>query len=210
MTTSSRPAKLVAIVSLILSVIFFVITILIGRWSGFISIYSAGFVSLGCGVSLAGFAYPVPSAQPCRAGKARYDHFAGEHRTDKIFQQKSEQSQLFAVAQKRLAILEKWFLPDFLVSYCGISGGIGLYLLKGVSDSNPESANSRCCARFVWLPSPLSVFCSHVMRQGCQVSRNGNRFGRAAVFCSVGNFVICPGDSPCPGSVQNIHRDKRD
>jgi ascorbate-specific PTS system EIIC-type component UlaA len=47
MTTSSRPAKLVAIVSLILSVIFFVIMVPLGRWSGFVAIYSAGFVSFG-------------------------------------------------------------------------------------------------------------------------------------------------------------------
>jgi membrane protease subunit HflK len=63
---------------------------------------------------------------------------AGEHRADKLFQQKSEQAQLFAVAQKRLAILEKWFLPIFSFVIAAYQVAIGLYLLKCVSNSNYE------------------------------------------------------------------------
>jgi regulator of protease activity HflC (stomatin/prohibitin superfamily) len=62
---------------------------------------------------------------------------AGEHRADKIFQQKSEQQHLFSIAQKRLVVLEKWFLPIFSFIIAAYQAGIGLYLLRGVSDSNP-------------------------------------------------------------------------
>jgi uncharacterized membrane protein YcjF (UPF0283 family) len=60
-----------------------------------------------------------------------------DQRTDKIFQQKGEQAQLFAVAQKRLEIFEKWFLLVFAVIIAIYQGAIGVYLLRAVSQSNP-------------------------------------------------------------------------
>ncbi len=137
MTTSSRQAKLAAIVSLIISVIFFVITILIGRWSGFVSVYSESFVLLGS--ALIWLVLLIQFHQRTLAEQEKLDMsaLAGEHRTDKIFQQKGEQAQLFAVAQKRLAMLEKWFLPIFSFLIAAYQAAIGLYLLRGVSDSNP-------------------------------------------------------------------------
>ena len=137
MTTSSRPAKLVAIVSLILSVIFFVIMVPLGRWSGFVAIYSAGFVSLGAALIWLVLLIQFHQRNLAEQEKLDMTALAGDHRTDKIFQAKSEQSQLFAVAQKRLAILEKWFLPVFSFLIAAYQVAIGLYLLKAVPNSNP-------------------------------------------------------------------------
>ncbi|MGD1042558.1 MAG: SPFH domain-containing protein [Sedimentisphaerales bacterium] len=137
MTTSSRPAKLVAVVSLILSVIFFVIMVLLGQWSGFVAIYSAGFVSLGAALIWLVLLIQFHQRNLAEQEKLDMSALAGDHRTDKIFQAKGEQSQLFAVAQKRLAILEKWFLPVFSFLIAAYQVAIGLYLLKAVSDSNP-------------------------------------------------------------------------
>jgi len=136
MTTSSRPAKLVAIVSLILSVIFFVIMIVIGQWSGFVAIYSASFVSLGAALIWLVLLIQFHQRNLAEQEKLDMSVLAGDHRTDKIFQAKGEQSQLFAVAQKRLAILEKWFLPIFSFLIAAYQVAIGLYLLKAVSYSN--------------------------------------------------------------------------
>lgn len=136
MTTSSRPAKLVAIVSLILSVIFFVIMIVIGQWSGFVAIYSASFVSLGAALIWLVLLIQFHQRNLAEQEKLDMSALAGDHRTDKIFQAKGEQSQLFAVAQKRLAILEKWFLPVFSFLIAAYQVAIGLYLLKAVSYSN--------------------------------------------------------------------------
>jgi len=136
MTTSSRPAKLVAIVSLILSVIFFVIMIVIGQWSGFVAIYSASFVSLGAALIWLVLLIQFHQRNLAEQEKLDMSVLAGDHRTDKIFQAKGEQSQLFAVAQKRLAILEKWFLPVFSFLIAAYQVAIGLYLLKAVSYSN--------------------------------------------------------------------------
>ncbi len=137
MTTSSRPAKLVAIVSLILSIIFFVIMIVIGQWSGFVAIYSASFVSLGAALIWLVLLIQFHQRNLAEQEKLDMSALAGDHRTDKIFQAKGEQSQLFAVAQKRLAILEKWFLPVFSFLIAAYQVAIGLYLLKAVSNSNP-------------------------------------------------------------------------
>ncbi len=136
MTTSSRPAKLVAIVSLILSVIFFVIMVLLGQWSGFVAIYSAGFVSLGAALIWLVLLIQFHQRNLAEQEKLDMSALAGDHRTDKIFQAKGEQSQLFAVAQKRLAILEKWFLPVFSFLIAAYQVAIGLYLLKAVPNSN--------------------------------------------------------------------------
>jgi len=136
MTTSSRPAKLVAIVSLILSIIFFVIMIVIGQWSGFVAIYSASFVSLGAALIWLVLLIQFHQRNLAEQEKLDMSALAGDHRTDKIFQAKGEQSQLFAVAQKRLAILEKWFLPVFSFLIAAYQMAIGLYLLKAVSYSN--------------------------------------------------------------------------
>jgi modulator of FtsH protease HflK len=139
MTTSSRPAKLVAIVSLILSVIFFVIMVPLGRWSGFVTIYSAGFVSLGAALIWLVLLIQFHQRNLAEQEKLDMSALAGDHRTDKIFHAKGEQSQLFAVAQKRLVILEKWFLPVFSFFIAAYQVGIGLYLLKAVSNSNPAA-----------------------------------------------------------------------
>ena len=53
-----------------------------------------------------------------------------------IFQAKGEQAALFAVAQRRLDLLEKWFIPIFSVLIALYKLAIGLYLLNAASKSN--------------------------------------------------------------------------
>ena len=112
---------------------------------------------------------------------------------------------MFSIAQKRLAILEKWFLPIFSFLIAAYQAGIGLYLLKGVSDSNPAIGKQPLlCAvcmvavAFVMFPA-LTLRYRHVKTAGMETASRGRQF--AVRF---GNFVFCPGDSPCPGPVQNI------
>lgn len=50
-----------------------------------------------------------------------------------VFQAKTEQAALLAVAQKRLVLLEKWFLPIFSALIAGYQIAIGLYLLNFLS-----------------------------------------------------------------------------
>lgn len=137
MTASSRPAKHIAAASLVISVIFFVITLLVGRWSGFFAVYASSFLLL-----TSVFVWLVLLIQFHQRNLAEQERLdmsalAVGRETGKIFQQKGEQAQLFAVAQKRLAILEKWFVPIFAAIIAAYQAAIGFYLLKAVSDSNP-------------------------------------------------------------------------
>jgi regulator of protease activity HflC (stomatin/prohibitin superfamily) len=110
--------------------------VLLGQWSGFVAIYSAGFVSLGAALIWLVLLIQFHQRNLAEQEKLDMSALAGDHRTDKIFQAKGEQSQLFAVAQKRLAILEKWFLPVFSFLIAAYQVAIGLYLLKAVPNSN--------------------------------------------------------------------------
>jgi regulator of protease activity HflC (stomatin/prohibitin superfamily) len=111
--------------------------VLLGQWSGFVAIYSAGFVSLGAALIWLVLLIQFHQRNLAEQEKLDMSALAGDHRTDKIFHAKGEQSQLFAVAQKRLAILEKWFLPVFSFLIAAYQVAIGLYLLKAVPNSNP-------------------------------------------------------------------------
>ncbi|MCJ7729593.1 MAG: hypothetical protein MUO27_06925, partial [Sedimentisphaerales bacterium] len=139
MTISSRPAKLVAVASLILSIIFFVVAFLIGRWSGFVAIYTASFFSLAAALIWLVLLIQFHQRNLAEQEKLDMTALATDQRADKIFQQKGEQAQLFAVAQKRLQILERWFLPIFSGIIAAYQVAIGLYLLRALTDSNPSA-----------------------------------------------------------------------
>ncbi len=138
MTTSSRPAKQAAAASLVISVIFFVATLLIGRWSGFYAVYASSFLLLA-GVFV-WLVVLIQFHQRALAEQEKLDmsSLASDKDAGRIFQQKGEQAQLFAVAQRRLEILEKWFLPIFSAIIAAYQTAIGFYLLRLAGGSNPS------------------------------------------------------------------------
>jgi membrane protease subunit HflK len=137
MMTPSRPARTIAAGSLFLSIVFFVVTLLIGRWSGFFAVYAISYFLLAS--ALIWLVLLIQLHQRTLAEQEKFDmaELVPEQKAGRIFQQKGEQAQLFAVAQKRLQILEKWFLPIFSAIIAAYQAAIGLFLLKGVADSNP-------------------------------------------------------------------------
>ncbi len=139
MTISSRPAKLVAVASLILSVVFFVVSILIGLWSGFFAIYATSYFLLSAVVVWLVLLIQFHQRGLAEQEKLDMSELGTGQRTDRIFQAKGERAQLFAIAQKRLEILEKWFLPSFSIIIAAYQAGIGFYLLSRVSSSYPSA-----------------------------------------------------------------------
>ncbi len=137
MSTPSRPARLVALTSLVFSVVFFVVTVLIGQWSGFFSVYALSYLFLAGAIIWLFLLIQFHQRNLAEQEKLDMQELSADKRADRIFQAKGEQAQLFAVAQKRLEILEKWFLPIFSVIIAAYQVVIGLYLLKGISDSSP-------------------------------------------------------------------------
>jgi len=130
MTVSSKRPEHVALVSLILSVVFFGIAFFLGRWSGFFAITAVSWLSLSA--ALIWFVLVIQFHQRALAEQEKLDmgQLARDEQASTIFQAKGERAALFAVAQRRLQILEKWFIPIFSVLIAVYQIGIGLYLLK--------------------------------------------------------------------------------
>ncbi len=133
MATSSKRAEHVALTSLILSVIFFSITFFVGRGSGFFAVSALSWLILA--TALVWFVLFIQFHQRSLAEQEKLDmsQLTAGRKDGAIFQAKAEQATLFAVAQRRLGILEKWFIPIFSVIIAVYKIAIGLYLLQAVS-----------------------------------------------------------------------------
>ena len=132
MTISSKRAEYIAWVSLLISVIVFVISLLLGRWSGFHSVYSISWIILAS--SLVWFVLAIQFHQRSLAEQEKLDigQLSRSDQENAIFQAQGEQDKLFAVAQRRLDLLEKWFIPIFSGLIALYEIGIGLYLFYGI------------------------------------------------------------------------------
>jgi regulator of protease activity HflC (stomatin/prohibitin superfamily) len=130
MTVSSKRPVHVALVSLILSIIFFGIAFFLGRWSGFVAVSAVSWLILS--VALAWFVLCLQFYQRSLAEQEKLDagQLVRDEKTSAIFQARSERATLLSVAQRRLEIFEKWFIPIFAAIIAAFQIGIGLYLLK--------------------------------------------------------------------------------
>jgi modulator of FtsH protease HflK len=128
-TTSKRPEQL-AWASLISSLVFFGVTFFLGRWSGFVAVGVVSWQILAA--ALIWFVLAIQFHQRSLAEQEKLDmrQLAEGHSGATIFQGKGEQAALLAAAQRRLDLLEKWFVPIFAVLIAAYEIGIGIYLLK--------------------------------------------------------------------------------
>jgi membrane protease subunit HflK len=133
MATSSKRAEHVSLTSLILSVIFFGITFFVGRGSGFFAVSALGWLILA--TALVWFVLFIQFHQRSLAEQEKLDmsQLTAGKKDAAIFQAETEQATLFAVAQRRLRMLEKWFIPIFSVIIALYQIALGLYLWKGAS-----------------------------------------------------------------------------
>ncbi len=140
MAVSSKRSENVAWVSLFLSVVFFAIAFFMGRWSDFFAVSAVSWVVLSS--SLIWFALAVQFHQRRLAEQEKLDmgRLAGDAGAPNIFAGQSEQEAIFAVARRRLEILEKWFLPIYSVLVAIYQAVIGLYLLRKLQGFEPVRA----------------------------------------------------------------------
>jgi regulator of protease activity HflC (stomatin/prohibitin superfamily) len=136
MSVSSKPAERVSWASLILSVVFFGVAFFVGRWSGFFVVSTVGWF-IGSSV-LIWFVLCLQFHARSLAEQEKLDmsQLAEKEKASTIFQAKGERTALFAVAQRRLQLFEKWFLPVFSVVIAVYQIGIGGYLLDSISASS--------------------------------------------------------------------------
>lgn len=132
MTISPKRAEYIALASLILSVVFFGIVFFVGRWSGFFALSAISWLILSA--ALIWFVLVIQFHQRALAEQEKLDmsQLAEGKQASTIFQAKGERATMFAVAQRRLDLLEKWFIPVFSAIIAAYQVAIGLYLLKAV------------------------------------------------------------------------------
>ena len=145
MTTPSKRPEHVALASLILSVLFFGIIFFLGRSSDCFAISAISWVVLSA--ALIWLVLVIQFHQRALAEQEKLD--MGDEKTATIFQARGEQAALFAVAQHRLQILEKWFIPIFSAIIAAYQMGIGLYLLRAIPqgvdlEAKPASSGLLC------------------------------------------------------------------
>jgi regulator of protease activity HflC (stomatin/prohibitin superfamily) len=132
MTVSSKRPENIAIVSLILSVIFFGIAFFLGRWSGFFAVSAISWLILSS--ALIWLVLCVQFHQRSLAEREKLDmgQLVKDDKSSAIFQASGERASLFATAQRHQQILEKWFIPIFSTLIAAYQIGLGFHLLKAV------------------------------------------------------------------------------
>ncbi|MHC4487711.1 MAG: hypothetical protein ACYSW7_00835 [Planctomycetota bacterium] len=159
MTVSSKRPEQVALVSLILSVVFFGIAFFLGRWSGFFAITAVSWLTGSA--ALIWFVLVIQFHQRALAEQEKLDmgQLAKDEQAPAIFQAKGERAALFAVAQRRLQILEKWFIPVFSVLIAVYQIGIGLYLLGAAQASADALQATQSGSEVELKPALLCAVC---------------------------------------------------
>ncbi len=150
MTESSKRPEHIALVSLILNVLFFGIAFFLGRWSGIFAISAVGWLILS--VALIWFVLCIQFHQRFLAEQEKLDMnlLARDEKASTIFQAKTEQAALFSVAQRRLEIIEKWFIPIFSALIAIYQIAVGLYLLSDLNSGTKEDIKQPLlCAIFL-------------------------------------------------------------
>jgi len=131
MTVSSKRPEQVAWVALILSLVFFGVAFFLGRWSGFYAVSAVGWQSLAAALIWLVLALQFHQRSLAEQEKLDLGQLAREKSSATIFQ-KGETAALFAAAQRRLDILEKWFIPVFAGLIAAYEIGIGIYLFESI------------------------------------------------------------------------------
>lgn len=134
MKVSSKRARQVAIIGFVLSVLFFIAVFVIGGFNGSPAVLSLSWQILGGG--LIWFVLVLQFHQRSLAEQEKLDiaQLAQAKRSETIFQADAERGQMFAVAEHRLKILEKWFLPAFAIIIAAYQITLGWLLLGTIKE----------------------------------------------------------------------------
>ena len=132
MTVSSKRPEHIALVSLILSVVFFLIAFFLGRWSSFFAVSAISWMLLSSALIWLVLCFQFHQRALAEQEKLDMSQLSKDEKASTIFQASSERAGLFAAAQRRLQILEKWFIPIFSALIAAYQLGLGLYLLKTI------------------------------------------------------------------------------
>lgn len=141
MNISSKRAEYVALTGLVLSIIFFVAGCVIGAGSRAFAVWALSWQILAG--ALIWLVLVIVFHQRSLAEQEKLDmmQLARTKGGDTIFQGAAEQAELFAVAQRRLVILERWFIPIFAILIACYEIVVGVYLLGKASEGVARELN---------------------------------------------------------------------
>jgi membrane protease subunit HflK len=141
MQTEVKKAGIVSLSALVLSAIFFLGSFILSKVTGVFAVYALSWQILAAAVIWAVLAiqfYQMALAQQEKLDMAVLGRSSG----DTIFEAQKSHSELFAVAQNRLRIFEKWILPVFSVSLAAYEMTMGAvfirYLLRRQEAGEPS------------------------------------------------------------------------
>ncbi len=190
MAVSSKRAEYIALLSLVLSVVFFGIAFFIGRWSGFFAVSAVSWLMLSA--ALIWLVLTIQFHQRALAEQEKLDtaQLAKAEGGPRIFQAEGERATLFAAAQRRLQILEKWFIPIFAALIATYQIAIGLYLLTSIqAESEVQLKQPLLCAVFMTGIAFLSFLVSrYATGMSAQLQWKPLRAGGS---CLLGIAVLC-------------------
>lgn len=132
MNISSKRAQQVAIIAFVLNLVFFIASWIIAGLTHSIAVGALSWQILGS--SIVWMVLSLVFHQRIRAEQEKLDmaQLAKSKHGDTIFQASAERSELFAVAQKRLNILEKWFVPGFSILLAVFQITVGFVVIRDI------------------------------------------------------------------------------
>jgi len=133
MTVTSKRAEYVSVVAMVLCAIFFGLTFFVGRWSGYFVVGAAAW--LIASAAAVWFALWLQFHTQTLAEQEKLDtaQLARERDDSTIFDSTGGRAEVFAVAQRRLELFERWFLPIFACFISAFQIAIGMYLFLSFS-----------------------------------------------------------------------------
>ncbi len=149
MAISSKRAKTWSIISFAISGLFIIAIFILGRWSGFSEITSVGFFMLS--TVLVWFVLMLQFHQRVMAEQEKLDlsQLGTDDRTKTIFSGQDNEGGVFAVAQQRLKLIERWIIPILSAVIAIYEIAVGAYLLYRMKTNTapiPEFKQPLLCA----------------------------------------------------------------
>jgi regulator of protease activity HflC (stomatin/prohibitin superfamily) len=115
------------------------VTFFLGRWSGFVAVSAVAWQILAA--ALVWLVLAIQFHQRSLAEQERLDmtQLAAEKNASTIFQGQGERATLMAAAQRRLDLVEKWFVPGFAILIAVYETALGFHVLKGTSSGEGDA-----------------------------------------------------------------------
>ncbi|MBN1127082.1 MAG: hypothetical protein JXA82_18920 [Sedimentisphaerales bacterium] len=162
MELSSKRARQISVIALILSVVCFIAIWVIGAMSGAFAVTALSWQILA--TVLIWFVLVIQFHQRHLAEQEKLDmaQLARARESGTIFQQEQDPTAVLAVAARRLETIEKWFVPISAIVIAAYQAGMGIFLLTQTSQTlaDQELSRPQLAAVFVVMVAFLSFLIS--------------------------------------------------